>query len=113
MRKMRYAHPLKGVYVRPEIIITSISGNPDLYPSCKLTKYALMINAGNQFVFSDRFLLDLYAGCGYGKNNDFEGSPAPYVFKTIGGGNPLSFTFGFRVGWLLPYGHSKGMKTNR
>lgn len=99
LSRNKYAHSLKGAYIRPELIFTTISGSPDFYAPYQQVRYAVFLEAGKQWVFSDRFSLDMFAGLGYGKETDAEGSPAPYVIW-FPGDSPLALTFGFQVGIL-------------
>ena len=59
IRGMRYAHILKGGYVKPEIAFARY----DLRSKDEeVIKAALIVNLGKQWIFSDVFLVDLYFG---------------------------------------------------
>ena len=104
LQKMRYAHILKGSYVRPEIVFGAYSGTEPLYEEdYNRIKFAVLINLGKQIVYSDRFVLDYYAGIGYGYTNDtgFSGS-FPYVFAVVSKEVPIALSWGLRIGFMLP-----------
>jgi hypothetical protein len=76
MRDMRYAHILKGRYLKTEFDFASYQVETDAMHSISkinrkihLTKWAILIVFGNQWVFNDIFLIDLYSGIGLGSNN--------------------------------------------
>ncbi len=106
MKGMRYAHILKGSYLRPEIAIAKYSGTSiGWYNSTdyKRFKFALLINLGKQVVYSDFLLIDYYCGIGYGYTNDeFDDSFAyPYAFAVGRKSRPLALSWGFRIGIIL------------
>ncbi len=110
MRDMRYAHILKGRYLKTEFDFASYQVETDRYAfdfenkieKYNLTKWAILIVFGNQWVFNDIFLIDLYSGIGLGSNNQSELDDSyPYGFTTLGSDVPLSFSFGLRIGFLL------------
>lgn len=111
MRGMRYAHIMKGPYLKMEFDFASygIEGTKDLFSSVtehyNLTKWAVMLVMGNQWVFNDNFVTDLYFGTGIGTNNleDLDWT-YPYGFTTFGDGFPLAFSFGLRMGFLVKGG---------
>ncbi|KPL17177.1 MAG: hypothetical protein AMS26_01875 [Bacteroides sp. SM23_62] len=99
IRGMRYAHILKGGYVRPEFSFAKYnlrSKNEDV------VKAALMVNIGKQWVFSDVFLLDLYFGAGYGMTTSrIEDPEYPHDFVVVDPDFPLALDAGFRLGFLI------------
>lgn len=81
MKGMRYAHILKGGYIRPELVFTSYSTSssytgynyintpPYSIPvnynaEFKFTGGGFFLNFGKQWVFSDVFLVDFFVGPG-------------------------------------------------
>lgn len=87
LKGMRYAHVMKGAYIRPELavnfyntIVTGTSNSSsfntttnmyDIVTENRETKYrnsafAFLLNFGKQWVFSDIFLVDAFAGIGLG-----------------------------------------------
>jgi len=107
MKGMRYTHIMKGPYVKFEFNFASysIEGNKDLFQEKEkytLTKWALLMVFGNQWVFNDALIIDLYSGVGIGNNNlkDLDWT-YPYGFTTLGSGFPLAMSMGLRIGFLL------------
>lgn len=110
LRDMRYAHILKGRYVKFEFDFASYSveGDRQIFDfnstteTYNLTKWALLVVLGNQWVFNDSFLVDFYSGIGIGNNNQNDlDSSYPYGFLTFGSGSPLAFSLGLRFGFLF------------
>lgn len=117
LKGMRYAHVLKGTYVKPEIAFSAYSydrwdyfdygigyiGNDDE----RETNWAAAFNiiVGKQYVFNDFFLLDMYFGLGYGfsKDNDYYNDDESYHYGFSGGNSdtPLTVTGGLKIGILL------------
>ena len=99
IRGMRYAHILKGGYVKPELSFaryTLRSKNEDV------VKAALMVNLGKQWIFSDVFLVDLYFGVGYGMTTSrIEDPEYPHDFVVVDPEFPLALDAGFRLGFLI------------
>lgn len=108
LKGMRYAHIMKGPYLKLEFDFASygIEGYKDIFDETKehytLTKWGIMMVLGNQWVFNDNFVVDLYSGLGIGKNNlqDFD-LTYPYGFVTLGKGFPMAMSFGLRIGFLI------------
>jgi len=105
---MRYAHILKGAYIKPELIFTSYNEDNNSYdpwtglslPSSRDRKTggAFMLNFGKQVVYSDAFLFDWFLGIGYGFSNN---QGIRYGF--LGGNNeiPIAFSWGVKIGLLV------------
>jgi len=105
LAKMRYAHILKGGYVKPEIILTTYSqqdysydhftGNYDYDKRTNMSvNGAFMLNFGKQNVFNDQFLVDYYAGIGFGFS-EFGGYNGGFI---AGIDFPLAFSAGLNIG---------------
>jgi len=98
LKGQRYAHILKGGYARPEIAFASYNLRNE---GRSVTKGAILINIGKQWVYSDIFLIDLYGGMGYGFSNGREFEDFPY-FLAIGSDDfPFALSWGFRIGFLI------------
>ena len=108
LKGMRYAHILKGAYVKPELAFSTFNFNSDYdssqYPTNQresVAKLAVLLNAGKQVVYSNRFLFDWFIGAGY----VFGGADETYrYFAFLGGGDTgTSFvmTGGVRIGFLF------------
>ncbi len=103
----RFDHILKGGYIRPEISFSNYSINSEMGftnsggPKVTNTIFALMLNMGKQWVFSDRYLIDWFAGLGYGVGDPKQNVVWHYAF--VGGvpGFRLALTTGIRIGVLF------------
>ena len=126
---LRYYHVLKGAYIQPQVILGAFSSDityntytqdpnnpwnwiPNSTTVRENTTYgSVMINFGKQSVFANAFLIDLYAGIGYGfknlsnKNNLPNAQTERYMHRTYGvltGGDdlPIAFSAGVKLGFL-------------
>lgn len=107
LKGMRYAHILKGGYLRPELIFLRHdnfgysrdywgNGSAPDKQVIKVTGYAFMLNFGKQWVFSNIFCVDLFTGIGIGKKKwdyYYNGNLVP-----SSGNNYLGSLTGFDVG---------------
>ena len=112
IRGMRYAHILKGSYIRPEFVFGAYSESED-YDNYDwdggndegrrtVTFGGLLINFGKQWVFDDAFLVDLYFGLGYGFDNSGEEIVKNnFALQRTGEDTNLAFTGGLCIGFLL------------
>ncbi|MCD4736877.1 MAG: hypothetical protein K8R53_12605, partial [Bacteroidales bacterium] len=111
LKGMRYAHILKGGYIRPEISISYYSLNEHndyyYYPFTGHTRErneyfsaAIHLNFGKQWVFNNSILVDMFAGVGYGFDNTGEGR-YHYGHASAGNGFPISGTAGLKFGFLF------------
>lgn len=106
IRGMRYAHILKGSYIKPELLFNAYSQDVYTFDSnfSPITKreqtqsIGFLLNFGKQVVFSDLFLIDYYVGMGYGFSNAQSSR-----FGFVGGNEnfPIAFTGGLKIGILL------------
>lgn len=115
LRGMRYAHILKGSYIRPEIQFGYYSRLDDVYYEDPYGYYggyyqereesftmALLLNIGKQWVFDNSFLVDWYFGVGYGfDSNDNSYSEYHYSFANASDAVPISLTAGLKIGFLF------------
>jgi hypothetical protein len=114
LRGMRYAHVLKGAYVKPEILFGYYArdfnqyywdGYGDYYGTERKNVFtgALLLNVGKQWVFDNSFLVDFHFGVGYGFDNIDEYYYEGYHFGFLMASDevPISFTAGLKIGGLL------------
>jgi len=114
VKGMRYAHILKGSYIKPEIAFSSYSYvDKSWFVYDYQTAFkgdaimgAFIINVGKQWVYSDRFLVDWFVGAGYGfGDNGGEGESygSGYHYGFSGGTDdfPLVVKGGFKIGLLF------------
>jgi hypothetical protein len=114
LKGMRYAHVLKGTYIKPEIAFSIYSfeddyeyywqnGNLINRNVNRYTNWAVAFNiiVGKQYVFNDSFLLDMYIGAGYGYRHDHDAEVYHYGFLGADSDTPLTVTAGLKIGLLL------------
>ena len=123
--KTKMTHLMQGTYAKPILYFGHYKENQvvekgnSTYEVGKqnVTFGALQIELGHQWVFSDKFLLDLYWGFGYGADNkkdayqydpgtgyygEYDGTAAFNYANARAGVSPgFSLTFGLKVGWLI------------
>ncbi len=117
LRGMRYAHLLKGSYIKPMITLGFFSREQDYYyeswddygyyggyygSSEKESNVsgAIQLILGKQWVVDNVFLIDFYAGLGYGFSNNYNGSNYYYSHLIMDQEFPLSVSAGLRMGFL-------------
>lgn len=112
VKGMRYAHILKGAYIKPELAFAKYSMTEEYVVwqngntittsrESNSTKGAFIINVGKQWIFSDRFLVDWYAGAGYGFEDDNSINNPQFGFVVGSSDFPLVLNAGFRIGLLF------------
>ena len=118
--RSRFTHIMQGAYAKPILYVGNYSENRIAYKGNNQTVTerrnttfgALQVELGKQWVFSDKFLLDLYWGLGYGFDNkkgdnynngynEDNGSAYNYANARLGTSPGISTTFGVKLGWLL------------
>lgn len=117
--RTRFTHIMQGAYAKPVFYLGHYSENRVIYKSAtnsytvdkqKVTFGALQIEFGKQWVFGDKFLMDLYWGLGYGADNkgrntdDYygdEGAAFNYANARLGNSPGFSTTFGLKAGLLI------------
>jgi hypothetical protein len=122
LRGMRYAHILKGSYVKPEIAFGVYGRNYyDYYNYGYYDQWgnwiyvepvqrketvvsgAIQVVLGKQWIFDNAFLLDLYWGVGYGfstKSREYDGG-YHYGFTTGSSEFPIAASAGIKMGFLF------------
>lgn len=104
-RGQRYDHILKGKYIKPEIAISAFRHDESLFDSNgnreTTVMGAILLNFGQQRVFSDIFMVDYHVGFGYafGGDNAIEQG---FAFNSFGdSGANFAVSAGLRIGILL------------
>jgi hypothetical protein len=119
---LKYVHPLKGRYIKPEIILNSYS--EDVYYSSNTLPYttdlekiqrsniAFAINFGTQHILGNIMTLDYYIGIGYGFRITSDEPDNSYTIYNDGDGDyayshiymgtsSIILTGGFTIGGLF------------
>ncbi|NOU48386.1 MAG: hypothetical protein HOO86_15180 [Bacteroidales bacterium] len=110
LRGMRYAHILKGGYIKPEIGFAAFSREDPYYTNYgqidenrgreNVISAVLQLVAGKQWIMDNAFVIDYFFGVGYGFSTSDNGS-YHYGYTVAGDGFPISFTSGLKVGFLF------------
>jgi hypothetical protein len=113
--RFRYAHLLKGSYIKPEITYVNYKFDGDRhyalcdyedYGGCNAPYFAerhkvsllnFSIIGGKQWIFQNSFLLDLYTGIGFSVGDNENWDNFHYAFT----GDTFTFTAGFKIGFLF------------
>lgn len=114
--RSRFTHIMQGAYAKPVLYLGNYSEDRLAYKASNqyvverpnITFGALQIELGKQWVFGNKFLLDLYWGFGYGFDNkigdgyyDDDAAAFNYINARAGRSPGLSITGGIKVGMLL------------
>jgi hypothetical protein len=124
--KSRGSHIMQGTYIKPiiylghykeNILVQKGSTDPFVVAKQNVTFGALQIEAGRQWVFADKVVVEIYQGLGYAvdnKKNNYQpygyGTNTYYFQETtafnyantrLGKSPALSLTFGIKIGMLL------------
>jgi len=110
IKGMRYAHILKGSYVKPEVSFGYYTKLNNMYNNRYPPGYdkyeerksyfssTVQVVIGKQWVINDIFLVDFYGGVGYG----FDDGDGHYHYGySISAEVPLSFSAGMKIGVLF------------
>ena len=107
--RLRYAHLLKGGYVKPEVSLGLYGiDRESYYPSYSETREtvvaaAIMVNFGKQWVFDNVMLFDIYLGVGYGFSTGTYADDMDYNYGYATGPPefPIALQAGINLGYLL------------
>lgn len=115
--RTRFTHLMQGGYVKPVIYLGNYSENRVRYEGGgtykvdrqNVTFGALQIEIGKQWVFGDKFLLDVYGGFGYGADNKkidrdiYYDDLSAYNYLNLRAGRSPGFSLngGLKIGMLL------------
>jgi hypothetical protein len=112
-RGVRMSHIMQGFYARPTLNLGYYEDNAVIYKNNQQTVEkrnvafgALTIDIGQQWVFSNRFLIDVYVGIGYAFDNVdqdywYDYGQDHFPIKLIGESDGLGVCSGFKIGWLI------------
>lgn len=116
--KTRYSHMMQGTYAKPIVYAGHYSENRVMWKNGNtyeigkqnVTFGAIEIELGRQWVFGDKFLLDIYNGFGYGFDNkkssddyydDDNIAAYNYANARLGRSPGFSYSFGIKLGLLI------------
>jgi len=109
LRGMRYAHILKGSYIKPEIAFGYYAMNfddYDYYRSNRKTRDdvisgAIFLNFGKQWIYDNSFLVDFYFGFGYGFDSGPHDGGYHYGYSVGSSKFPIAVQAGLKIGFLF------------
>ncbi len=112
LRGMRYAHLLKGSYVKPEIAIGFFNHDTWIWRDYNngssseerresVFSGTVQMVLGKQWVMDNAFAIDLFAGIGYGFSTTEDFTPYHYGYSVMGETFPIAFSAGFKIGYLF------------
>lgn len=109
LKGMRYAHVLKGSYIKPEIAFGYYKKDYKEYEffSYKkstresFTSAAIFLNLGKQWIIDNSFLMDFYFGFGYGLDSGPTEGGYHYGYSMGPSQVPLAVQGGFKIGFLF------------
>ncbi len=106
---LRYAHPLKGKYIKPEFILSTFRDYDNLDE--RTTAMALNMVFGKQYILGNILTLDIYTGLGFGwvhtkdRNSyyydGFVAEPYYYSHLYFGRDFPLAISGGMTLGLIF------------
>jgi hypothetical protein len=111
--RTRFTHIMQGAYAKPILYLGNYSENVVIYKSNQqvverqnVTFGAMQLELGKQWVFGDKFLLDLYWGFGIGADNKKEDAynneeAYNYVIQRLGTSPGFALNGGIRIGLLI------------
>jgi len=89
---MKRSHLMQGVYVKPEVFFGAHSRYGSESNKQRFESAGVLLNVGMQWIFDDRFLIDLGVGAGYGTGESYQGYLVHNNFATAGSIN-IGFLF--------------------
>ena len=116
LKGLQYAHVLKGLYFRPEIILSDFNQPTTNYNysymnyststnSNNIFNGAILFNMGYQWIFDNSIAVDIFFGLGYGFGSSSDNillSGTQYFGYILGTSkDPYAFSTGFRIGFLF------------
>lgn len=112
--RTRFTHIMQGAYAKPvfylgnygENVVVNKGNGQQVVERQNVTFGALQIELGKQWVFGDRFLLDLYWGFGIGADNkdeqyNWNDEAYNYVIQRLGTSPGFAVNAGLKLGWLI------------
>ena len=115
LRGMKYAHILKGGYIKPEISFGTFGHDTWYYDYNYNYPYnsnsyqtrenvisgTIQLVMGKQWVFDNAFLVDLYGGVGYGFSTGNSSGGYYYGYSIADSDFPVAGSVGLKIGFLF------------
>ncbi len=114
LKGLQYAQVLKGLYFRPEIILSDYN-QPSYYSifsygiststsSNNVFNGAILFNIGYQWIFNNLIAVDIFSGLGFGissNSGNLLGTTQYYGYYIGPSSFPIAISTGFRIGFLF------------
>ena len=108
---LKYIHPMKGSYIKPEISFTRYTSQEEGHP-INFNNFGASVNFGRQYIIGNVFCIDFFGGAGFGyqknsrgesSSNQLKGDDFSYCYSHLYFGNkvPIILTGGFMVGYVF------------
>ncbi len=108
---LKYIHPMKGSYMKPEISYTRYTSMEEGRP-INFNNFGASINFGKQYIVGNVICIDFFGGAGFGyqqnsrgasSSNQKKGDDFSYCYSHLYFGNklPIILTGGFMVGYVF------------
>lgn len=108
---LKYIHPMKGSYVKPEISFTRYTSMEEGHP-INFNNYGASLNFGRQYILGNVICIDFFGGVGFGyqqnsrgdnSSSQKKGDDFSYCYTHLYFGNkiPIILTGGFMVGYVF------------
>jgi sRNA-binding carbon storage regulator CsrA len=99
---LKYVHPMKGSYFKPEFIFGQFTRTEDHQP-VKYTNYVIDIVFGRQYMLNKVIALDYYGGVGFGIQNSSTENDFTYAYSHVFFGKtiPIIITGGLTLGFVF------------
>jgi len=108
---LKYIHPMKGSYVKPEILFNRYTSMEEGHP-INFNNFGACINFGRQYILGNVVCLDFFGGVGFGYQQNSRGDSSSsqkkgddfsYCYSHLYFGNklPIILTGGFMMGYVF------------
>ncbi len=112
LRGMKYAHILKGGYIKPEIAFGFFAHDNWIYEYDQyyyeprkeretVFSGTVQLVFGKQWIIDNAFAVDIYAGTGYGFSDNDSYTAYHYGYMIADNSFPISFSAGLKIGLLF------------
>ncbi|MBW6489894.1 MAG: hypothetical protein K0B15_01750 [Lentimicrobium sp.] len=112
LRGIRYAHILKGSYIKPEIALGFFNHDTWMYRDWgngyssekkreSVFSGTVQLVIGKQWIMDNAFAVDFFAGIGYGFSTGESYTSYHYGYSVMDESFPLAFSTGLKIGYLF------------
>ncbi|MEI6565846.1 MAG: hypothetical protein WCR20_04175 [Verrucomicrobiota bacterium] len=80
---------------------SDLTNSESRFPTINNTMYAVMLNAGKQWILDNRFLIDWFIGLGYANGEIHKDMAMQYAFISGAPEFPVAISTGIRLGVIF------------